>query len=181
VPNRHRQLVSLGDILGSAESRAATHPLEVALGQDIAGRAVMMNLAEMPHLLIAGSTGSGKSVSNLAIMGLLNRARTKISGEILFQGRDLLLMPTLAYPAPPLGRWREVGWIRTAISVSRWVLTAQWNLAGVAACSVPAGLSREGLPLAVQLVAPAGRERLLLEVAARIERRRAFPALSLRG
>lgn len=98
-----------------------------------------------------------------------------------FQGRDLLLMPTLAYPAPPLGRWREVGWIRTAISVSRWVLTAQWNLAGVAACSVPAGLSREGLPLAVQLVAPAGRERLLLEVAARIERRRAFPALSLRG
>jgi amidase len=98
-----------------------------------------------------------------------------------FEGRDLLLMPTLAYPAPPLGRWRNAGWIRTLVSVSRWVLTAQWNLAGVAACSVPAGLSREGLPLAVQLVAPAGRERLLLEVAARIERRRAFPALSLRG
>jgi S-DNA-T family DNA segregation ATPase FtsK/SpoIIIE len=61
VPNRQRQLVSLGDILASAEARAATHPLEVGLGQDIAGRPVMMNLAEMPHLLIAGATGAGKS------------------------------------------------------------------------------------------------------------------------
>src|SRR5205807_7461752 len=50
VPNRQRQLVSLGDILATGEARAATHPLEVGLGQDIAGRPVMMNLAEMPHL-----------------------------------------------------------------------------------------------------------------------------------
>ena len=98
-----------------------------------------------------------------------------------FQGRDLLLMPTLAYPAPPLGRWRGRGWLRTLLSMSRWPLTGQWNLAGVAACSVPAGLSREGLPLAVQLVAPPGHERLLLQVAARIESRRAFPALSIEG
>jgi DNA segregation ATPase FtsK/SpoIIIE, S-DNA-T family len=61
VPNRQRQLVSLGDILASADAKAATHPLEVGLGQDIAGRSVMMNLAEMPHLLIAGATGAGKS------------------------------------------------------------------------------------------------------------------------
>jgi S-DNA-T family DNA segregation ATPase FtsK/SpoIIIE len=61
VPNRQRQLVSLGDILSTAEAKAATHPLEVGLGQDIAGRPVMMNLAEMPHLLIAGATGAGKS------------------------------------------------------------------------------------------------------------------------
>jgi len=61
VPNRQRQLVSLGDILASADAKAAVHPLEVGLGQDIAGRPVMMNLAEMPHLLIAGATGAGKS------------------------------------------------------------------------------------------------------------------------
>ena len=63
VPNRTRQLVSLRDILDSKEARPSpsTHPLEVAMGRDIAGRAVMANLAEMPHILISGATGSGKS------------------------------------------------------------------------------------------------------------------------
>ncbi len=63
VPNPTRQLVSLRDILESKEARpsAGTHPLEVAMGRDIAGRAVMANLAEMPHILISGATGSGKS------------------------------------------------------------------------------------------------------------------------
>jgi DNA segregation ATPase FtsK/SpoIIIE, S-DNA-T family len=61
VPNRDRQLVALADILATEEARKATHPLEVALGQDIAGRGVMANLAEMPHILIAGATGAGKS------------------------------------------------------------------------------------------------------------------------
>jgi S-DNA-T family DNA segregation ATPase FtsK/SpoIIIE len=61
VPNAARQLVTLGDILDSDEARRAQHPLEVALGRDIGGRSVMANLAEMPHLLIAGATGAGKS------------------------------------------------------------------------------------------------------------------------
>jgi S-DNA-T family DNA segregation ATPase FtsK/SpoIIIE len=61
VPNRTRQLVALRDILDSAEAKTATHPLEVAMGRDIAGRAVMANLAEMPHILISGATGAGKS------------------------------------------------------------------------------------------------------------------------
>ncbi len=61
VPNRQRQAVALGDVLASPEAEAARHPLEVAAGRDIAGRAVLVNLAEMPHLLIAGATGSGKS------------------------------------------------------------------------------------------------------------------------
>ncbi|MCU1456699.1 MAG: FtsK/SpoIIIE family proteinFtsk gamma protein [Actinomycetia bacterium] len=61
VPNKTRQLVTLGDILTSPEANEATHPLEVGLGRDIAGKAVMMNLATMPHLLIAGQTGAGKS------------------------------------------------------------------------------------------------------------------------
>ncbi|MGH9136638.1 MAG: DNA translocase FtsK [Acidimicrobiales bacterium] len=61
VPNEQRQMVALGDILASTEARRAVHPLEVAVGRDISGKAVLMNLATMPHLLIAGQTGAGKS------------------------------------------------------------------------------------------------------------------------
>ena len=75
VPNRQRQLVSLGDILASDEAAQATHPLEVALGRDIAGRAVMVNLAQMPHVLISGATGAGKSSCiNSLITSILMRA-----------------------------------------------------------------------------------------------------------
>ncbi|MFN8015607.1 MAG: DNA translocase FtsK 4TM domain-containing protein [Acidimicrobiia bacterium] len=61
VPNKVRQLVTLGDILSSPDSAKAKHPLEVGLGRDIAGKSMMLNLAKMPHLLIAGATGAGKS------------------------------------------------------------------------------------------------------------------------
>ncbi|MGH8929753.1 MAG: DNA translocase FtsK [Egibacteraceae bacterium] len=63
VPNRERDLVSLGDVLRSPEAAAQHHPLAVGLGVDIANNPVMVNLAAMPHLLIAGATGSGKSVT----------------------------------------------------------------------------------------------------------------------
>jgi len=75
VPNRRRQLVALGDILASPEAAQAVHPLEVALGRDIAGRAVMVNLAEMPHVLVSGATGSGKSSCiNSVLTSILTRA-----------------------------------------------------------------------------------------------------------
>jgi S-DNA-T family DNA segregation ATPase FtsK/SpoIIIE len=61
VPNKQRQLVLVGDILSSPEAHTATHPLEVAVGRDIAGRPILVNLAEAPHILIAGATGAGKS------------------------------------------------------------------------------------------------------------------------
>ena len=74
VPNKSRQLVTLGDILASPEAKAAKHPLEVGLGRDIAGRAVMLNLATLPHVLIAGATGSGKSSCiNSLVTSLLMR------------------------------------------------------------------------------------------------------------
>ncbi len=75
VPNRSRQLVSLGDLMTSAESKLATHPLDVAIGKDIAGRSVFLNLATTPHLLIAGATGAGKSSGiNCIITSLLMRS-----------------------------------------------------------------------------------------------------------
>lgn len=61
VPNRDRQVVSLGGILASDEARKANHPLEVAIGRDINAKPVMMDLSRMPHILIAGATGAGKS------------------------------------------------------------------------------------------------------------------------
>jgi S-DNA-T family DNA segregation ATPase FtsK/SpoIIIE len=61
VPNKQRQLVTLGDILTSTEAAKHKHPLEVGLGRGISGKAEMLNLAKMPHLLIAGATGAGKS------------------------------------------------------------------------------------------------------------------------
>jgi S-DNA-T family DNA segregation ATPase FtsK/SpoIIIE len=75
VPNHQRQLVALGDILASAEAAKATDPLDVAIGKDIAGRAVFLDLATTPHLLIAGATGAGKSSGlNCIITSLLMRS-----------------------------------------------------------------------------------------------------------
>ena len=74
VPNHTRQLVALGDIMTSPEAKVATHPLDVAVGKDIAGRSVFLNLATTPHLLIAGTTGAGKSSGiNCIITSLLMR------------------------------------------------------------------------------------------------------------
>ena len=75
VPNKTRQLVSLGDLMASNESKVANHPLDVAMGKDIAGRSVFLNLATTPHLLIAGATGAGKSSGiNCIITSILMRA-----------------------------------------------------------------------------------------------------------
>ncbi len=75
VPNSDRQVIALGDILASKEARRASHPLEVAIGRDINGRNMMINLATMPHVLIAGATGAGKSSClNSIITSILMRS-----------------------------------------------------------------------------------------------------------
>jgi S-DNA-T family DNA segregation ATPase FtsK/SpoIIIE len=75
VPNHQRQLVALGDLMTSPEAAAASAPLDVAIGKDIEGNAVFLDLASMPHLLIAGATGAGKSSGlNCIITSLLMRS-----------------------------------------------------------------------------------------------------------
>ncbi|MEX2648794.1 MAG: DNA translocase FtsK 4TM domain-containing protein [Alphaproteobacteria bacterium] len=74
LPNAEREVVALRDLLGAPEYEAITAELTLALGKDIGGRPVIVDLARMPHLLVAGTTGSGKSVAlNSMILSLLYR------------------------------------------------------------------------------------------------------------
>ncbi len=75
IPNRQREIVYLREVLESAIYNQSASPLTLALGKDISGHPTMANLAKMPHLLVAGTTGSGKSVAiNAMLLSLLYKA-----------------------------------------------------------------------------------------------------------
>jgi S-DNA-T family DNA segregation ATPase FtsK/SpoIIIE len=75
IPNEHREIVRLSEILQSKQYDEAASPLSLGLGKDISGNPVVVDLARMPHLLIAGTTGSGKSVAvNAMILSMLYNA-----------------------------------------------------------------------------------------------------------
>jgi amidase len=97
-----------------------------------------------------------------------------------FANVDVLIMPTLAEPAVPLGKWDGKGWLRTTMGVANWTLTTPWNLAGFPAASIPAGISADGLPLAVQVVVAPGGEALLLSVLQQLEHSRPWPRFDSR-
>lgn len=75
LPNKNREVVRLSEVLASTQYDQARSPLSLALGKDIAGHPVVVDLAKMPHLLVAGTTGSGKSVGlNAMLLSLLFKA-----------------------------------------------------------------------------------------------------------
>jgi len=92
IPNPHRQTVRLSEILGSEAYHNLGSPLTLAMGKDIAGNPIVADLAKMPHLLVAGTTGSGKSVGiNAMILSLLYKAEPKNVRLILIDPKMLEL------------------------------------------------------------------------------------------
>lgn len=92
LPNEHREMVVLRDVLESQRYAQMRSPVSLALGKDIAGYPVIVDLAKMPHLLVAGTTGSGKSVSiNAMLLSLLFKATPEQLRLILIDPKMLEL------------------------------------------------------------------------------------------
>ncbi len=140
VPNKVSSSVCLREILDSSEFKNAKSKLTVALGKDISGNTVVADLAKMPHLLIAGTTGSGKSVcTNSMIQSILFRASPSDVRMLLidpkqvefsiYNGIPHLLVPVVSEPRKAAG---ALGWAVTEM-LNRYKIFAENNVRNLSA------------------------------------------------
>ncbi|MBD8183129.1 DNA translocase FtsK 4TM domain-containing protein [Pantoea agglomerans] len=118
LPNKHRQTVYLREVLDCPKFRDNPSPLAVVLGKDIAGQPVVADLAKMPHLLVAGTTGSGKSVGvNAMIISMLYKATPE---EVRFIMIDPKMLELSVYEGIPHLLTEVVTDMKDAANALRW-------------------------------------------------------------
>ena len=159
VPNKEIQSVTLSEVLMSPEMRAAKSPLAVALGKDIAGRPVICDIARMPHLLIAGQTGSGKSVCiNTIINSILFRSSPEEVRMIMIDPKVVelqcynvvphLLIPVVSDPHKAAG---ALQWA-VAEMLDRYHKMQSKNVREISAYNAKLGPDEEKLPRIVIVI-----------------------------
>ena len=159
IPNKEIQSVSLAEVLLSPEMQSAKSPLAVALGRDIAGRAVICDLAKMPHLLIAGQTGSGKSVCiNAIINSILFRSSPEEVRMIMIDPKVVelqcynvvphLLIPVVSDPHKAAG---ALQWA-VAEMLDRYHKMQSKNVRELSAYNAKLGPGEEKLPRIVIII-----------------------------
>ena len=118
LPNKKRQTVYLREVLDCAKFRESPSPLTVVLGKDIAGDPIIADLAKMPHLLVAGTTGSGKSVGvNAMILSMLYKARPE---DVRFIMIDPKMLELSVYEGIPHLLTEVVTDMKDAANALRW-------------------------------------------------------------
>lgn len=171
IPNQHRELVALRGILENASYGRSESPLTMALGKDIGGQAVVANLGKMPHLLVAGTTGSGKSVAvNVMILSMLYKATARDVRLIMIDPKMLELSVYDGIPhllAPVVTDMKE------AANALRWCVAEmerRYKLMAAMGVRNIAGLNRKiadaeqaGEPIIDPLSDPEEEERPTLE------------------
>ncbi|MBN2027836.1 MAG: DNA translocase FtsK 4TM domain-containing protein [Actinobacteria bacterium] len=149
IPNRERDLVTLGDLMTATKSRKQDSPLQVGLGMDVSGQPILVDLREMPHLLLAGATGTGKSCCiNAMIASVLLKAPPREVRMIMvdpkyvelshFNGIPHLLAPVITEPKKAAG---ALAWIVREMEMRYQVLSR----AGVKNVIAYRAALREGL------------------------------------
>ena len=113
----------------------------------------------------------GRMMSSRIDAAVAGIEKTSARINALFEEFDVLMTPTVGEPAVPIGKWQGKGAWSVLVGMSRtYPFTPLWNYTGQPAASVPIDLTEDGLPLAVQLIAPPNREDLLLSLAAQLEK-----------
>ncbi|MGJ3508692.1 amidase family protein [Enemella sp. A6] len=172
VERAARTLAAEGHVVHRGTARWNSNPFALVV-QDWFGIAEEIDGLEYPQRVERRSRQTAmlaRLLPNAALRWALRRTdRIEAAMKAVFEHIDVLLQPVTPQLPPPTPTLHRLGTLASQLqSTSAVTYTGYWNLAGNPAASVPVGLSREGLPLAVQVIGPHGRDDLVLEVARRL-------------